>query len=557
MLAPCELVWRPVLCSGGTETRNKLVLESETTAFDGYGIELLCRQFSLGSQVGTYKGQPVYSVLLSESVTVVQKICNDPLPNRNRAPLYFPRAGCIFGEECRLKLVGNQGYGSEHDKFAYFVDNQGAAGTITGCFSFLYFQQPHKKTPLLQQILDVRWPCGRHQRLAIDPRASEKLSRIIKGAIHGELRVAARLFRVEGAAGGPPGQFYAPASAQHGAEQVAIKTVVRSSLRPEVQATLHERPLCEIQSMVHIRRHHAPAVPTNTASLLGCIEERTAGEHANAYIVMPFYSGQELMHSYDQIALDYQLTRSCVKQLATGLRFIHAARCNHRDLSLENVMLHSPHRNSGTGACKDEDMEFVIIDFGMSIVIPEAGAPAVQDPLGALRGDGLLYGPRVCGKPYYRPAEFYAGVNVRAQDPDAPLLGFPSDVWALGVIMFTLITGSAPFLLPMREQYRDEQNFLEAREANFVGWLRNIKSGALANWRCASTWPGADPALLCTGRGLRLGAHPGYSLLCGMLAWPEEDRLSIEQVLAHPWLCDDPPPPPVRPALSISMDMDA
>ncbi|KAG2836200.1 hypothetical protein PC129_g3186 [Phytophthora cactorum] len=90
-----------------------------------------------------------------------------------------------------------------------------------------------------------------------------------------------------------------------------------------------------------------------------------------------------------------------VKQIATGVAYLHSHSIAHRDLSLENMML-------SRGICK-------IGDFGLST-----------------RTDQPCFG-RV-GKAYYMAPEVVLSRDV--YDSKA------ADVWSLGIILFILVTGS-------------------------------------------------------------------------------------------------------------------
>ena len=549
-----------MLCTGGTETRNKLVLESDNAAFDGFGIELLCPQLTGYSQVGNFSGQPVYSISQSTTRIRLQRICEDKSIERPKSPLYHPRPGCHA--QYRVNIIGNKA--KEHDRYAYFMDppstSSGVAGAeATGCFQAMYVQHPNRNGPVQQQLLDVRWPCGAHSMLVLDPRASEHPPRLLQSAIHGEVRQAVRLHRLPGGSGdgAPPGPYYASACAaglttsSAECQYVAVKVVVNSSLDPPL--SMPERPREEVRSMTHIWRTHAPTEPSNVAQLLGCFAE--ASPTGNSYIVMPYYSGGELLHCAPEVCSNYDKVRACFRQMANGLRFVHAARVNHRDMSLENVMVHCPcadiSRPPPTGAVVDATAELLIIDFGRGVIIPpdgESGDPEAWEFMrGSLRGTGLLYGARICGKVMYTPAEHSIETNKRALNPNRGLRGFPSDVWALGVMLFLLLTSSTPFIVPEQKNFTTRAEFFKLTNENFVGFLREIGAGGLRDRRCAHAWPGVDQSLLHSARGLRLGQHPCYELLMGMLCWPEEERLTVEQVLEHPWVREQPPPAPQYP----------
>jgi tRNA A-37 threonylcarbamoyl transferase component Bud32 len=97
-----------------------------------------------------------------------------------------------------------------------------------------------------------------------------------------------------------------------------------------------------------------------------------------------------------------------VRQIAEGLRVVHAAGVVHRDLKPSNMML-------------TDDNRVVLIDFG------SACANVLSDEV---TGSDLR-----TGTPYYMCPEQIAG-----QDPDER-----GDLYSLGVVMFEMLAGTLPF----------------------------------------------------------------------------------------------------------------
>ncbi|RLN37896.1 hypothetical protein BBI17_009512 [Phytophthora kernoviae] len=128
-------------------------------------------------------------------------------------------------------------------------------------------------------------------------------------------------------------------------------------------------------------------------------------EGQTLYFVLEYCAGGDLFSSVNQgqnRRLDCTDALNVLKQVSTGVAFLHRHSIAHRDLSLENVML------SQGGVCK-------IGDFGLST-----------------RTDRVCY-ERV-GKEYYMAPEVVVPMTV--YDPKA------ADVWSLGMILFILVTGS-------------------------------------------------------------------------------------------------------------------
>ena len=134
------------------------------------------------------------------------------------------------------------------------------------------------------------------------------------------------------------------------------------------------------------------------------------------YMIMEVLRGELLA---DLLARKPQLparaTLSLVAQTAAGLGALHAANIIHCDIKPENLYL---------TAAPGQKKQIKILDFGLAEVV---GLSATTDPF-AVRGTAQYMAPeQVLGDP----------VDAR------------TDVYALGVVMFRLLTGQLPFDLKL------------------------------------------------------------------------------------------------------------
>ncbi|XP_061582101.1 serine/threonine-protein kinase MARK1 [Cololabis saira] len=191
--------------------------------------------------------------------------------------------------------------------------------------------------------------------------------------------------------------------------EVAIKIIDKTQLNP----TSLQKLFREV-SVMKILNH------PNIVKLYEVIEtEKTL------YLVMEYASGGEV---FDYLVAHGRMkekeARAKFRQIVSAVEYCHQKRIVHRDLKAENLLL-------------DADMNIKIADFGFS--------------------NEFTLGSKLdtfCGSPPYAAPELFQGKKY-----DGPEV----DVWSLGVILYTLVSGSLPF---------DGQNLKELRERVLRGKYR-------------------------------------------------------------------------------------
>ncbi|VDL96562.1 unnamed protein product [Schistocephalus solidus] len=122
-------------------------------------------------------------------------------------------------------------------------------------------------------------------------------------------------------------------------------------------------------------------------------------------------SGELFDYLTKMVTLSEKRTRMIMRQMLDAVSFIHSKGIVHRDLKPENILL-------------DQDMNIKLADFGLAVFITE------KDELQETRGTPGYLAPEVLRCGYY---------------DNQPPYGQPVDIWACGVIMYTLLVGVPPF----------------------------------------------------------------------------------------------------------------
>lgn len=189
-------------------------------------------------------------------------------------------------------------------------------------------------------------------------------------------------------------------------------------------------------------------------------------------LVMEYVGGGSL-HGYLKSKPNKRLTepdaKRVIKQIAEGLRYCHGRCITHRDIKLENILL-------------DTQSNIKIIDFGFSTCVPNDKKIKI-----------------FCGTPSYMAPEI-----VRKTEYCGP----PADIWAVGVLLFTILCGQFPY-----RGATDEELYGKICKADY-----HIPAEVLAYLSPEAT-----------------------DLIAKLFSLNAEDRPTSKQLLQHPWLADAEP----------------
>lgn len=177
--------------------------------------------------------------------------------------------------------------------------------------------------------------------------------------------------------------------------EVAIKAFLKNSLynHPDVKKKIEK----EI-AIMRITDH------PNIIQLYDVYETKT-----HIFLILEYAGGGTLLEYVNRMeSLDVDEASALFSQLISGLSHCHEHNICHRDIKLENLLLSS-------------DLQTLkIADFGLSSVVWKS-----------------KYFDSPCGSIHYSSPEILTSGN--------HYNGFKADIWACGVVLYTMLTGHFPF----------------------------------------------------------------------------------------------------------------
>ncbi|CBZ54211.1 putative protein kinase [Neospora caninum Liverpool] len=257
------------------------------------------------------------------------------------------------------------------------------------------------------------YPCSFEPFVSYEPWNAEEYTeqKVLAKAIHGTVLLAEHL---------PSKQLR------------AVKKIPNKNVYKRGYGQL-ENALVEIGASLYLSRHSIAPVD-GIIKTYGAYRDET-----DTYLVAEYASGGELFNEVARVGhVQEEHARRIGLQLLLGVKSLHDNGVCHRDLSLENTLLHS-------------DGSIRIIDFGQ--------AEPLFDETG--KEKSLI---NAAGKMYYRAPEMYSG----------SYRGSAVDIFAVGVMMFILVFGTPPWLqaTALDDRYVFIQTFQNGFERLLVRWKR-------------------------------------------------------------------------------------
>lgn len=262
---------------------------------------------------------------------------------------------------------------------------------------------------------------------------------------------------------------------------VAIKRISWSSVH-KMRGRHIEDPLKEIACLQLIGNDH-PNVMGSICALQDTLY---------LYSILPYCDSGELFNHVTRQGGDGGLeepeARYWFRQILMGLHHLQSRGICHRDLSLENILIH--------------DNNCLVMDMGMCLRVPYSALHDKNEITDVFNGGirRLIIPQGSCGKISYISSEVYN--NEMAFD------GFAIDLWAAGSILYIMLVGFPPW---------DAPNITDMRYLTIISGRLHDQ---LKAWDVHISNEAAD-------------------LLQTMLRENPEDRLTLAEVMMHPWVMNE------------------
>ncbi len=215
-------------------------------------------------------------------------------------------------------------------------------------------------------------------------------------------------------------------------------------MRPVVLKVLRRTTLPMEQMRTTVLREARLASAIEHPNVCAIYEVGEEGEEA--FIVMQYVPGQSLDKIIAQGPASLQLALSVGIQIADGLSAAHRLGIFHRDLKPANVML------TDGGLVK-------ILDFGLARRLPAEDAEFDPSKTAPPRAGGpkATYTARGGTIAYMAPEQFVTGQS-----------SVQSDIWAMGLILYELVSGRHPFARPDGDEFQSIRAIQYADPVSFA-----------------------------------------------------------------------------------------
>ena len=212
------------------------------------------------------------------------------------------------------------------------------------------------------------------------------------------------------------------------------------------------------------------------------------------WMILDYAEGGDMMHALASLPnYSERNVAKIFKQMLLGVKYLHSEGIVHRDLKLDNIL----YSKQEEGESEESEIQVKIADFGLSALTSVKRTSENSKKVKSMKSLKEMWGTTE----YFAPE-----VYERAY-------GSQADIWALGCILYEMLTGDVAF--PFRDSNDDSL-------VDKVMTKAMLKKKAMRSFEMKDGWK-------------ELSAE-AQSLIKGMLKRNATMRFDVDECLAHPWI---------------------
>ena len=215
-------------------------------------------------------------------------------------------------------------------------------------------------------------------------------------------------------------------------------------------------------------------------------------------IIMEYINGGNLFSFVKKRRkLSEKIAKFLFKQIILGIKHIHSKNIVHRDIKLENILI-------------DLNNRVKICDFGIGVILRSE--------------DELLYDQ--CGTPMYMAPEIILSSKKKGYK------GFPVDIWSSGIALYIMLSGTLPFNIKNKSKKERKNMKNSGNSENGENYEENddISLSNNNNYELQYSIINKNP------KTIEKISDEARDILRGLLNKDPDKRLTIDEILNHPWL---------------------